>query len=61
MQRTQTLLVDGRTHTFAFDLVARRWTADHAFGEADFPLVVEIDGKRYEFYSDGTLDEEERS
>jgi hypothetical protein len=42
------------------DFKTHQWSADRAFAEGDFPLVVSVDAKRYELYSDGTFDEEER-
>lgn len=36
-----------------------RWTAPREIPESYFPLVVELSGRRFELYSDGTFSEEE--
>jgi hypothetical protein len=36
-----------------------RWTAQTQVHESCFPLVVELGGRRYELYSDGTFSEQE--
>lgn len=35
-----------------------RWTASRDVPESYFPLVVELGGRRFELYSDGTFSEE---
>jgi hypothetical protein len=44
---------------FRLDWKNRRWHSLEEPEEADFPLIIVVDGKRYEFYSDGTFDEKE--
>ncbi len=44
---------------FDVDLASKRWSAKNVPGEACFPLVMDLDAKRYELYSDGTLAEVE--
>jgi hypothetical protein len=51
----------GRTATFVLDFSSGRWTSGTEFEEGAFPFVSEVEGKRYELYSDGSFDEEERS
>jgi hypothetical protein len=36
-------------------LESGHWHAVAAPREADFPLITNVDGKRYELYSDGTF------
>jgi hypothetical protein len=50
----------GESRPVHLDFEARRWSAERAFAEGDFPLIVSVRGKRYELYSDGTFAEEER-
>jgi hypothetical protein len=45
---------------FRLDWKNRRWHSLEEPEEADFPLIIVVDGKRYEFYSDGTFDEKEK-
>ena len=42
---------------FRLDWKHRRWHSLEELEEADFPLVTDVEGKRYELYSDGTFDE----
>ena len=42
------------------DFETGRWSCERPFAEGDFPLVATVRGKRYELYSDGRFDEEER-
>jgi hypothetical protein len=37
-----------------------RWHSLEEPEEADFPLIIVVDSKRYELYSDGTFDEVEK-
>ena len=50
---------EGMTATFQMDFDKCTWTTSANVEEAEFPFVAEVDGKRYELYSDGTFDEEE--
>jgi hypothetical protein len=45
--------------TFAMDEPHGLWHCARELPEADFPLIRVVNGKRYEFYSDGTLAEVE--
>ncbi len=47
--------------TFELDWNAKRWTSATKYAEGDFPFVAEVEGKRYELYSDGRFDEEDIS
>jgi hypothetical protein len=49
----------GESSTFTLDWNAMTWTNPTELEEAAFPFVAQIDGKRYELYSDGRFDEEE--
>jgi hypothetical protein len=57
---TISIVIAGEPQSFEVDLGDGTWTSDADLEEADFPLVAELDGQRYELYSDGTLAEEER-
>ncbi len=46
------------TYSFDLDFNERRWKGP-TLEEGDFPLVTEVEGKRYELYFDNTLDEVE--
>jgi hypothetical protein len=59
MSQQVKVTIDDVEHDVDVDLTAKRWTSPHAYDEGDYPLIAEIDGKRYELYSDGTLGEEE--
>lgn len=50
----------GEPRPVEMDFEQRRWWAERGFAEGDFPLIATVRGKRYELYSDGTFDEEER-
>ena len=50
----------GESRPVELDFVRTDWSSDRAFAEGDFPLVAIVRGKRYELYSDGSFDEEER-
>jgi hypothetical protein len=43
----------------ALDFNAMTWSSQQAQPEAEFPVPVHVDGKRYELYSDGTFAEVE--
>jgi len=45
---------------FRLDWKHRRWHSLEELEEADFPLVTDVEGKRYELYSDGTFAEVEK-
>jgi len=45
---------------FRLDWKHRRWHSLEEPEEADFPLIIVVDAKRYELYSDGTFDEVEK-
>ena len=49
-----------RNIMFRLDWKHRRWHSLEEPEEADFPLVTDVEGKRYELYSDGTFDEVEK-
>jgi hypothetical protein len=51
--------ISGAPVTFDLDLDEETWQSAADFAEADFPLVAEVNDKRYELYSDGMLDEVE--
>jgi hypothetical protein len=51
--------VGGRNTMFRLDRKHRRWHSLEEPEEADFPLIIAVDGERYELDSDGTLDEVE--
>jgi hypothetical protein len=56
---TVSLDVAGTIATFELDFTGDTWRSDATLTEAEFPLVTELAGKRYELYSDGTFGEEE--
>jgi hypothetical protein len=56
---TVSLDVAGTSATFELDFDDHTWRSDATLAEGEFPLVVEVSGKRYELYSDGTFGEEE--
>jgi hypothetical protein len=51
---------EGRLVSFRLDLKNLRWHSLEDLPEGDFPLITHFNGKRYELYSDGTLDEVEK-
>ncbi|MGB8267955.1 MAG: hypothetical protein WCE44_16640 [Candidatus Velthaea sp.] len=59
MLRTISIDVAGTPQIFELNFDDDTWRADRSFDEGDFPLVAEVDGRRYELYSDQTLSEEE--
>jgi hypothetical protein len=59
MQQNVQISVEGEIMPFDVDLASKRWSAKNVPGEGCFPLVVDLDAKRYELYSDGTLAEVE--
>jgi GNAT superfamily N-acetyltransferase len=59
MKVTANIKVDGSMLAFELDFDARRWSAPREFPEGYFPLTAEVDGKRYELYSDGSFAEVE--
>ncbi len=56
---TVSIDISGTPVTFDLDLDEETWESDADLEEADFPLVTDVNGKRYELYSDGTLNEVE--
>jgi hypothetical protein len=40
----------GENRPVRLDFETRRWSAERAFAEGDFPLVVSVDARRYELY-----------
>jgi hypothetical protein len=54
------ITVGGRSTLFRLDWKHGRWHSLEEPEEADFPLIMGVDGKRYELYSDGTFDEVEK-
>jgi hypothetical protein len=56
---TVTITVNNVPEPFELNFEDMTWHAGHAFPEGEFPLIAEVDGKRYEVYSDGTFAEEE--
>ena len=59
MNQTAQIVVAGESYPFKLDFDEHIWTADRDFQEGDFPLIAEVDGGRYELYSNGTFSEEE--
>ena len=59
MHTTVHIRIAGEPAPFDLYFDAKRWDSKHAPEESDFPLVAEIDGKRYELYSDKTFAEVE--
>jgi hypothetical protein len=53
------LPVGETTVPFMVDFEDQRWSTTVSLAEAEFPLIAVFSGKRYEFYSDGTLSEQE--
>jgi hypothetical protein len=52
--------VEGRNIPFRLDWEHKRWECLEEQKEGDFPLIVEVDGKRYELYWDQTFAEVEK-
>ncbi len=59
MPQNVQISVEGQVTPFDVDLTSKRWSAKDVPKEGCFPLVMNLDGKRYELYSDGTLAEVE--
>jgi hypothetical protein len=59
-EMTIQIKVGDRNFMFRLDWKHRRWHSLEEPEEADFPLVIVVEGKRYELYSDGTFDEVEK-
>ncbi|HTA39765.1 MAG TPA: hypothetical protein VK760_11840 [Candidatus Acidoferrales bacterium] len=59
MQATAHIRIAGEPTPFDLDFDSKRWSSKQLPEECDFPLVAEIDGKRYELYSDKTFAEVE--
>ena len=59
MGTTVRIHVEDEPLPFDLDLTARRWSTQCDIAEGCLPLVAEVEGKRYELYSDGTLAEVE--
>jgi hypothetical protein len=53
------ILVGNRLVPFRLDWVHERWHSLEELEESDFPLIADVEGKRYELYSDGHFGEEE--
>jgi hypothetical protein len=60
LEMTIQITVGGRNVVFRLDWKHRRWHSLEEPEEADFPLIMVVDGKRHELYSDGTFDEVEK-
>jgi hypothetical protein len=52
--------VENRTIPFMLNWEERRWESSDDPQEGDFPLIAELDGKRYGLYSDETFAEVEK-
>ena len=54
-----TIQIQVNSRSIPFTLVPEkgRWLAKEEQKESDFPLITEVDGNRYELYSDGTFAE----
>jgi hypothetical protein len=59
MQQNVQISVEGQVMPLDVDIASKRWSAKDVPGEGCFPLVMDLNGKRYELYSDGTLGEVE--
>ena len=51
--------VEGRNIPITLNWDEWIWQSPEEIQEGDFPLIVDVDGKRYELYSDGTFAEVE--
>jgi hypothetical protein len=64
-RRSVTLEVGETPYSFALDFDTMRWERDERAGdrlpEGDFPLVAQVEGERFELYSDGTFAQVERT
>jgi hypothetical protein len=56
---TTQIEIAGRNTPFTLDWQKLCWHSLEEQQEADFPLIVVLDNKRYELYSDGTFAEVE--
>ena len=52
--------VEGRSVPFRLVPEHGRWHSMEEHKESEFPLITEVEGKRYELYSDGTFAEVEK-
>lgn len=52
--------VEGRNVPFRLDWEDRCWQSLEEHNESDFPLIAEVNGKRYELYSNETFAEVEK-
>jgi hypothetical protein len=59
MQATVHIQIAGEPTPFDLDFTSKRWSTRDVPEECDFPLIAEIDDKRYELYSDHTFAEVE--
>jgi hypothetical protein len=59
MTQTVLIVVEGETRPLDLDFANKTWTAEREIEEAAFPLIAELNGRRYALYSDGTFNEEE--
>jgi hypothetical protein len=57
--KTTLVPVDAEHLPFELDFGIHRWSTAKAPPEGYFPLTADLDGKRYELYSDGTFAEVE--
>jgi hypothetical protein len=56
---TVIISVNDAPEPFELNFDDMTWHAGHDVPEGEFPLIAEVNGKRYEVYSDGTFGEEE--
>jgi hypothetical protein len=59
MQTTVHIQIAQEPTPFDLDFATKRWSTKEVPPECEFPLVAEIDDKRYELYSDKTFAEVE--
>jgi hypothetical protein len=52
MRATAHIQIAGEPTPFDLDFESKRWASKDVPQECDFPLVADIEGKRYELYSD---------
>jgi hypothetical protein len=57
---TVQIQVEGQAIAFRLDFKNSRWHCLAELEEAVFPLITVVNGKRYEFYSEGTFEEVEK-
>jgi hypothetical protein len=53
--------VDGHAVSFRLDFKNWRWHSLQELEEGAFPLITDVEGKRYELYSDGIFAEVEKT